>query len=261
MEYKHILVEKKEGVAMLTLNRPEVLNAWMTEMRDEVGAALESFGTDDEVRVVIITGAGRAFCAGHDRNTIIDDLKDAATREHDSRTVRQIILTIVNMGKPVIAMVNGPAAGGGCNLALWCDLIIASENAHFGQTFIRIGLVPEWGSTYLVPHLVGIARANEALFTGRLIDAPEAERIGLINKVVPADELEAVTMKLARELAQGPTKTIGLAKRLLNQARHIDLTAFLLYESEILQLCTQTEDLQEGLAAFLAKRAPQFKGR
>ena len=261
MEYQYILMEKKDGIGRITLNRPDKLNAWMAEMREEVGAALESLGADSSVRAVIVTGAGRTFCAGHDRDTIPDDVSLAERREADCHSLRRIITALTTMEKPVIAMVNGAATGGGATLALWCDLIVASENASIGLGFIRLGLSPMWGVSYLLPRIVGIAKAKELLFRGSLMNAHEAEKLGLINKIVPADKLEAETMALAKELAQAATKTIGIAKKMINQGLAENLSSHLLYEAAMEIECSKLEDLKEGIKAFVEKRKPEFTGK
>ncbi|MFC1982576.1 enoyl-CoA hydratase/isomerase family protein [Chloroflexota bacterium] len=261
MEYQYILVEKKGGIGRITLNRPDKLNAWMAEMREEIGAALESLGADSSVRTVIVTGAGRAFCAGHDRDTVLDDISLAERREADCHSIRRIVTALTTMEKPVIAMVNGAATGGGAALALWCDLIIASEDANIGLGFVRLGLGPIWGVAYLLPRVVGIAKAKELLFRGSLMNAHEAEKLGLINKVVPADKLEEETMALAKELAQAATKTIGIAKKLINQGLAENLSSHLYYEAVMEVECSKLEDLKEGLKAFVEKRKPEFPGK
>jgi len=261
VKYDYIIVETQDGLAKVTLNRPEVMNAWIVPMRDEIGTAFESFAEDEEVRAVLLTGAGRAFCAGHDRRTLLDDISDAGKREEGARSVRRIFNGIVDLEKPVVAMVNGPAMGGGCGMALCCDIVIAAEDARLGLPFARLGNLPEWASTYILPRLVGMAKATELLFTGRTIDAREAERIGMIYKAVPAGELEQAAMELARQLAKGPTKTLGLAKKLMHKAWHMDAMQTLLYEEYFTALNSQTEDAKEGSKAFLEKRDPLFRGR
>ncbi|MDY6833437.1 MAG: enoyl-CoA hydratase [Chloroflexota bacterium] len=258
MEFKDILLEKQDGIARVTLNRPDVLNAFSLEMREEVGTAFEGFALDDNVRVVVLTGAGRAFCAG-------GDIKGWGELGDDGLTVllnlaRRAIKAITSLEKPVIAMVNGAAAGAGCNLALACDLIIASEKARFGETFVKVGLGPDWGGAYLLPRLVGMSRAKELLFTGKMIKATEAEALGLVNRVVPPEELEVVTMELATELATSPTRAIGLTKTFLHKAWQMDLNAALEYEGYVQSECIKTDDHKEGVQAFLEKRQANFTG-
>jgi 2-(1,2-epoxy-1,2-dihydrophenyl)acetyl-CoA isomerase len=261
MKYQYILVEKKDRIGKITLNRPDKLNAWMAEMREEVGAALEELAEDDSIRVVITTGAGRAFCAGHDRDTVLDDLTLAERREADSHSIRRIVTAMTTMEKPLIAMVNGVATGGGAAFALWSDMIIASEESKIGLGFVRLGLSPMWGVAYLLPHTIGIARAKELLFRGRLMDAQEAEKFGLINRVVPADKLEEETMALATELAHAATKTIGIVKKMINQGLTADISSHLNYEAIMEVECSKLEDLKEGIKAFVEKRKPEFPGK
>ncbi|MFC1963153.1 enoyl-CoA hydratase/isomerase family protein [Chloroflexota bacterium] len=261
MKYDYIIIEKQDGLAKVILNRPEVMNAWIVPMRDEIGMAFESFTVDEKVRAVLLTGAGRAFCAGHDRRTLLGDISDPGKREEGARSVRRIFNGIVGLEKPVVAMVNGPAMGGGCGMALCCDIVIADEEALFGLPFTRLGSLPEWASTYILPRLVGTAKAAELLFTGRTINGSEAERIGMIYKAVPAAELEKAAVGLAVQLAEGPTKTLGLTKKLMHKAWHMDAMQTLLYEEYFTGLNSQTEDAKEGSKAFLEKRNPLFRGR
>ena len=258
MEFKDIILDKQEGIAKITLNRPDAMNAFSLEMREEVGTAFESFASDDEVRAVVLTGAGRAFCAGGDikgwGDLGDDGLKTLLTLAH--RAVR----AITTLEKPVIAMVNGAAAGAGCNLALACDLIIASDKARFGETFVKVGLGPDWGGAYFLPRLVGMAKAKELLFSGKVIDANEALQIGLVNQVVPSDQLEATTMELAKQLANSATKAIGLTKSFLHKVCQMDLDAALEYEGNVQAACIKTYDHQEGVKAFLEKRPAEFRG-
>ena len=258
MEFKDIILDKQEGIAKITLNRPDAMNAFSLGMREEVGTAFESFASDDEVRAVVLTGAGRAFCAGGDikgwGDLGDDGLKTLLTLAH--RAVR----AITTLEKPVIAMVNGAAAGAGCNLALACDLIIASDKARFGETFVKVGLGPDWGGAYFLPRLVGMAKAKELLFSGKVIDANEALQIGLVNQVVPSDQLEATTMELAKQLAKSATKAIGLTKSFLHKVWQMDLDAALEYEGNVQAACIKTYDHQEGVKAFLEKRPAEFRG-
>lgn len=196
MEFETIIFEKKEGVGRFILNRPEAMNALNNKMREELISAIEETEKDIEIRVLVITGKGRAFCAG-------GDVKGMGTQERPINP-SQIILRLANLEKPVISAVNGVAAGGGCNLALAGDIILASDQARFIQSFVRIGLVPDWGGMYFLPRLVGMAKAKELMFTGETIDAKEAERIGLVSKVIPMEEFEGAVNGLAKKLAAGP---------------------------------------------------------
>ncbi|MFC2033388.1 enoyl-CoA hydratase/isomerase family protein [Chloroflexota bacterium] len=264
MEFETLTVKKENGIATITLNRPDVRNALSDRMAEEIGIAFESLTADNEVRAVVFCGAGKAFCAGGD----IRGLKELAeeqtaleTRDGVRNKTMKALKAITTLEKPVIAMVRGPAVGAGCNLALICDLVIASEDAVFGEVFTRIGLASDWGGTYIVPRLVGMARAKDLFFTGKMIDAKEAERIGLINRVVPGEELEKTTYELAQQLAEGPTRAIGILKTQLNNGWGKDLTSVLEAEALAFGILTHSEDHKEGFEAFLEKRPPKFRGR
>ena len=261
MEFQDILLTKDDCVAIVTLNRPEALNALTLTMREEIGTVFESFRTDDSVRAVVLTGAGRAFCAGGDVKGMADVKPPVDTRDFIRGVSHRALKAIATLEKPVIAKVNGVATGAGCNMALACDIVIASETAKLGQAFVRIGLGPDWGGAYFLSRLIGPAKAKELLFTGKLIDAREAERIGLVNQVVPPDELEPTVLSLARQLAQGPTRAIGIAKMLVTKGLELDLGSLLDYEAYAASVCMQTDDHQEGVRAFIEKRAPEFRGR
>jgi 2-(1,2-epoxy-1,2-dihydrophenyl)acetyl-CoA isomerase len=264
MAYHDIILEKKEGIARLTLNRPEALNAFREPMRVEIGAAIREVRDDPESKVLIFTGAGRAFAAGGDVKAMAERAvtgENVLARRHYMRSVvGGVLWELYNLEKPTIAMVNGVAAGGGCNLALACDLIIASDQARFIQSFVRVGLPPDWAGMYFLPRLVGMAKAKELIFTARPVEAAEAERIGLVNMVVSHAELEAKTMALAQQLAQSATAAIGLAKTIMHRSAELNFHAFLEYEALATTIGTQTEDHKEGARAFVEKRAPQFKG-
>jgi 2-(1,2-epoxy-1,2-dihydrophenyl)acetyl-CoA isomerase len=265
MGYQDILLEKTEGIARVTLNRPEALNAFREPMRAEIGAAIRDVRDDPECKVLVFTGAGRAFAAGGDVKAMAERAltgDNVLARRHYMRTVVGAVLwDLYNLEKPTIAMVNGVAAGGGCNLALACDMLIASDQARFIQSFVRVGLSPDWAGMYFLPRLVGMAKAKELIFTARPVDAAEAERIGLVNRVVPHAELEVTTMELARQLTRSATAAIGLAKTIMHRSAEMNFHAFLEYEALATTLGTQTEDYKEGVRAFVEKRPPQFKGR
>jgi len=263
MAWKNILLKKKDHVAMLTLNRPEKMNAFGGLMRQEVLEALEETASDSDVRVVMITGAGKAFCVGGDINEFVDGSVQALSKEISSKrpVMSRIVLTINTMEKPVIAAVNGVAAGGGCNLALACDIRIASENARFGEVFTRRGLHPDWGGIYFLPHLVGYAKAAELIFSGEIVDAPEALKIGMVNKVVPQDDLLPTSWELAIRIARNAPIPVAFAKRGLQNFQKWDLAQAVDYEAYVLGVVMNSEDVREGFAAFLEKRNPVFKGR
>ena len=260
MELKDILVEIKDGLARVTLNRPDALNAMTMAMRQSIATAFESFATDERVRAVLVTGSGRAFCAGGDIR-LWGDMTDESVFKAILEAIRRSVMAITSLPKPVVAMVNGDAVGAGCNLALACDIIIASENARFGETFVRLGLAPDWGGAYSLPRLVGVAKAKELLLTGKFVSAGEAERIGLINLAVPPEMLEETAMDMARQMAHGPTKAMGHIKKVINEAWFMDLATALEAEARTQWELVNTEDFKEGKAAFLEKRKAIFKGR
>lgn len=265
MEFETIIYEKKDGIATITLNRPERLNAIGLNMQLELGKALEEANSDDEVRVLIITGAGRGFCSGADL-TVLGDTAEQVGQHLVARSpaaggIRSFTLQLQNFEKPTIAAVNGHAVGAGLSLALACDIKIASDRARFSQIFIKRGLVPDTGSTYFLPRLVGMARACEMAFTGDILDAEQAKEYGLVSRVVPHDELMGVVRELAAKIAAGPPIAMKLAKRALNRGATSDLASALEFEGYMQGICFGTEDFKEGMAAFLEKREPGFKGR
>lgn len=263
MGFETILYEAADGVATVTLNRPEVLNAFTGRMRTELADAMMQVERDGTVRAVILTGAGRAFCAGQD----LQDLKDAYTGggapvfgDMLRQGYNPLILRMRNLEKPIVAAVNGAAAGAGCSLALACDLILASETASFIQVFVRVGLVPDCGSLFFLPRLVGFARAMELCLRGDAVIARDAERMGLVNGVVPPDDLMKTAREWALRLARGPGKAIGLIKRGLNRSIGSDLESMLEVEAQLQEIAGRTQDHREGVLAFLEKRAPKFQG-
>lgn len=261
--YEHIDVTNDSGIVTITLNRPEKLNAFIGHMRRDLAEALEHAGSDRLVRVVVITGAGRAFCAGGDISFMAELIQ-----RHDSEefarllgAARRVITTIRQMTKPVIAAVNGPASGAGCNLALACDLRIATPHASFSQSFVKVGLHPDWGGTYFLPRLVTPNKALEMFFLGEAIGAEEALRIGIVNRIVPAEDLAAETRTLAERLRNAPPLSIASAKQAVYEGQFEDLDEMLRYETEAQMRCFESEDGHEGIRAFLEKREPKFTGR
>ncbi len=254
-----LLLAQEEGVMTITLNRPEVLNAVNDLMLRELHEALRLAARDAAIRCVVLTGAGRGFCSGQD----LRDRSGAATFSF-SESLRSrynpVILQIRTMERPVIAAVNGVAAGAGCSLALAADLRIASDRASFIEVFARIGLVPDSGSTYFLPRLVGLGKALELAYTADPVDAQEALRLGLVNRMVPHDDLPAQTALLAKRLASGPTRGYGLTKRAINHALHVPLEQALDYEAVLQEIAGRTADHREGVAAFLEKRQANFIG-
>ena len=249
-----------EGIATITLNRPEKLNAFTGTMREDLLEALRSCEQNPAVRVVIITGAGRAFCAGGDVEYMsgLQKSGDVTAFRKLLDAGRDVILQITTMPRPVIAAINGVAAGAGCNLALACDYRIAAETAKLSESFVKIGLHPDWGGTWLLPRLVGRSRALEILMTGRMVEAAEAAAIGMVDRVVA--DLPGEAQKLAAAIAAGPPIAIAGIKRALEAADGNDLAAQIELESEHQLRCFQSGDAAEGMAAFFEKRAATFSG-
>lgn len=254
--------ETLDQVTTITLDRPEKLNAFGGTMREDLLAALRDAAGNSDCRVVVITGAGRAFCAGGDVDSMARLQKDGNVEAFRKLldAGRDVVTTIAELPKPVIASVNGVAAGAGCNLALACDYRIASDAAKLGETFVRIGIHPDWGGTWFLPRLVGPGRAFELLTTGRIVDAAEALSIGMIDRVVPAAELAGATRELARTIAQGPPLAIAAVKRALAASRENALPAQVELESEHQVAAFRSRDAAEGMAAFFEKRPPFFRG-
>ncbi|MBS4028264.1 MAG: enoyl-CoA hydratase/isomerase family protein [Ignavibacteriales bacterium] len=257
--YQTLLSSFSDGVTIITLNRPEFYNAFNEQMKKELFEALKAAEKDSNVRCLVIGGAGKAFCSGQDLKEHSGSKR--SLKESLEKNYNPMIRKIRSMEKPIIAMVNGVAAGAGLSLALACDIRYMSANAKLIEVFIRIGLVPDSGSHWFLPRLVGMAKAFEYAATGRDISAEEAERVGLVNKIFPTETLEVETMTLAKKLAQAPTKSIGLIKRTLNKSLNCSLDELLDYEAIIQQAASETEDHKEGVLAFLEKREAKFKGR
>jgi 2-(1,2-epoxy-1,2-dihydrophenyl)acetyl-CoA isomerase len=268
MPYKLIKVEIKDEVATLTLNRPDKLNCLNTPILHEMSAALSDLNKDDGVKALILTGEGRSFCSGADLSEQpygTDKNQPGISRaEHITPFVSfgWVVKHIEDFTKPVIAAVNGIAAGGGLALALAPDIRIASENATFSSIFVKRGLVPDCGVSYYLPRLVGISKALELMWTGDKIDAREAERIGMVNKVVPHDQLMAAATEFAQVLAKGPSLSIEMIKRMGYASLKADsVITQMAMEDFMQQVCRESEDAREGVMGFLEKRPPNFRGR
>lgn len=258
--YQTLLSATSNNILTITLNRPESYNALNDAMKRELNDAFRQAEKDESVRCIVLRGAGdKAFCSGQ-------DLKEhggskRSLKESLEQSYNPIIKKMRSIEKPIIGMINGVAAGAGLSIALACDMRIMSDSAKLIEVFVRIGLIPDSGSHWFLPRLVGMARAFEYASTGRDIDAAEAERVGLVNGIAPSGELEKVTMDIAGKLAKGPTISIGLIKRALNKSAVSDLDTMLEYEAVLQEIASQSEDHKEGIAAFLEKREARFKGK
>ncbi|MEP6635543.1 MAG: enoyl-CoA hydratase [Acidobacteriota bacterium] len=262
MSYENIDVTEDSGIVTITLNRPDKLNAFIGHMRRDLAEALEAAASDRMIRVVVITGAGRAFCAGGDVAYLAEIMERQDTEEFSRLlgSARRVVTAIRQMTKPVIAAVNGLASGAGCNLALACDLRVASTTATFSQSFVKIGLHPDWGGTYFLSRMVTPNKACEMFLLGDAIDADTAERLGIVNRVVAPEELETATLELAHRLRDAPPMSVASAKQAVYLGQTADLEEMLRYETEAQLRCFESEDAREGVRAFLEKRLPQFKG-
>jgi 2-(1,2-epoxy-1,2-dihydrophenyl)acetyl-CoA isomerase len=264
MTYECLLYESKDHVATLTLNRPDRLNALGGTLREDLTAGLTRAIDDPDVRAIVITGAGKGFCAGGDVKALQDNNAAGRARpliERVAPSRDRTVLLMRDSPKPIIAAVNGAAAGAGMNLALACDMRLASSTARFSQAFVRRGLHPDWGGTYFLPRVVGMAKAAEMIFTGQIIDADEALRLGIVSAVHAPERLLSATYELAAKIAAGPPIAIRLARRALYRNQEADLQSSLEFETFAQNICSETEDAREGIRAFVEKREPTFSGR
>ncbi|GAA4399905.1 enoyl-CoA hydratase-related protein [Nibrella viscosa] len=265
MHFNHLLYELNGPVCTITLNRPEVYNALSPELIREIGLAIKAAGDDETVRVVVLTGAGdKAFCSGADLKEGVNQLQDSGSLSlgESLRTgYNPMIKAIRSLPKPVIARVNGVAAGAGCSLALACDVIIAAEEAYLSQIFINIGLMPDAGSTFFLPRLVGPLKAFELCSTGRRVYGKEAAALGLVSRAVPAAELDQAVTEAVAYYASAPTLAIGSMKEVLNQSLYSDLDHMLEEEAGYQDVLGRSNDAAEGIMAFLSKRKAVFKGK
>jgi enoyl-CoA hydratase/carnithine racemase len=262
--YKCLLLDVKDRVATLTLNRPERLNALGDTLREDLLDAILKCGADDGVGAIVITGAGRGFCSGGDVKSMSerDQAGQSSTLNEQLGPIRdRCVLAMRDCPKPIIAAINGAAAGAGMNLALACDIRIASTAARFSQAFVKRGIAPDWGGSWFLPRVVGTAKACELIFTGDTLDAPEALRLGIVNSLAAPEALMDEAHALARRIAAGPPVALRLSKRAIYHNLDADLRAGLEFETFAQGVCKSTEDAQEGVKAFMEKRAPVFRGR
>lgn len=261
MPFQHLLVDIESSVLKITLNRPDVLNSFHLEMSHELVEALSFARAEKNIRAVLLTGAGRGFCAGQDLSAV--PLEGEGKLDLGiivRQTYNPVITELRKLPMPVICAVNGVAAGAGANLAIACDIVIAGESASFIQSFSKIGLVPDTGGTWFLPRAIGLPMASALMMTGEKISASRAAELGMIYRVVSDDQLQSESMKLASALAQMPTKGLALTKRALNESMTNDLPAQLEVEEALQREAGRTRDFEEGVAAFKEKRAPVFKG-
>ncbi|MFH0780546.1 MAG: enoyl-CoA hydratase-related protein [Pseudomonadota bacterium] len=255
MAYENIILEKEDNIAIITFNRPEAMNALNNQTRAEFREAIGDVAADDDIKVLILTGNGKAFVAG-------SDIKEFnKTTPYAAHNIMRLGEMVEKLEKPVIAAVNGFCLGGGCEIAMGCDIIIASEKAKFGQTEINIGIIPGGGGTQRLQRLIGVCRAKELIYTGDIIRAEEAHRIGLVNRVVAMDELMPTAKEMAKKIATKSAAALKLAKTAINRGMQTNLESGLKYEYELYSLSLSLEDKAEGVNAFLEKRAPKFVGR
>lgn len=259
-----LLVENKNAVRIITLNRPDKLNAFNDEITFKLQDALKEAEKDAGTRAIIITGAGRGFCAGQDlasRSINFEAGQRVSLGDSIRRRYNPVIVRIRRMEKPVIAAVNGVAAGAGASLALACDFRIVADSASFIQSFTRVGLIPDSGSTFFLPRLIGFTKAMELIFTADKLPAREALELGLVNRVVAADQLITEALGFADQLSRGPTKAFGLTKRAVNRAIFPDLEELLDYEASLQEIAGRSDDFEEGVKAFIEKRQPVYSGK
>jgi 2-(1,2-epoxy-1,2-dihydrophenyl)acetyl-CoA isomerase len=260
MSEHSIQLKVMNQVAYVSLNRPEVFNSFNREMALSMQAALDQCASDALIRAIVITGNGKAFCAGQDLKEVVSPELNPGFRKILEEHYNPIVQRIRTIEKPIIAAVNGVAAGAGANIALACDIVLASEKASFIQAFSKIGLIPDSGGTFFLPRLIGFQRASALAMTGDKVTAEEALQMGMVYKVVSEELFETSVQQLAEQLAQMPTKALGLTKRLLNQSLTNDLNTQLALESDLQIEASESNDYNEGVTAFVEKRKPQFNG-
>ncbi len=262
-DFQELLIQQDGGVLTITMNRPEVLNAFDEIMLAELTEAMETAAQDESIRCIVLTGAGRAFGSGQDLRTLTErrSSEESLKVSEHLQKYHRVVLAMRNMPRPIIAAVQGVAAGISCNLALACDIRIAADNARFIEAFARIGLVPDGGGAYFLTRLVGTGKAMEMAMLADEVSGPEAERIGLVNKCVPLAEFEEATKALAQRLAKGPTTAYGLIKQLIYTSAEVDLQASLHLEGELQDIAFETQDHRKAVEAFLQKHKPEYTGR
>ena len=263
MDYQDIIYDEKGGIATMTLNRPDKMNAFSTGMRESMYRVVEHISQDKRVRVLIITGAGRAFCSGADVQTLAGNANRPTNQQRPAEMGRErlsVHVLIQKCQKPIIAAINGVAAGAGLDLAMACDIRIASDKARFAELYIRRGIFPVEGGIYLLPRLVGVGRACELIWTGDMIDATEAASIGLVTRVVPHEELEIATKELAEKLAKAAPLAIQRSKQAIYSGLNMDFESSMKYIQPLMREILQSKDHKEGTQAFLEKREPVFRG-
>ncbi len=254
MAFENIIFEKENGIATLTFNRPDAMNALNNQTRSEFKRAMNNAGEDTDIKVIILTGSGKSFVAGSD----IKELQ--STTPLNAHNIQRLGEVVEKCKKPVIAAINGFALGGGCEIMLACDIIVAHEKAKFGQPEINLGIIPGGGGTQRLARLIGVCRAKELILTGDIITAQEADRIGLVNKVVAIEELMPTAIKIATKIAAKSAAAVEIAKAAINRGMQVGLESGLAYEREMYSLSLSTVDKKEGVAAFIEKRKPEFKG-
>ena len=259
--FETILYEVDGGVATVTLNRPEKLNAFNDQMIAETTAAFKRAENDNEIRCVVLRGNGRAFSSGQDLKDVLERAGDFSIGDHLRHGYNKLVGRIVGIEKPVVGAINGVAAGAGCGIALATDIRIASHKASFILSFSRVGLIPDSGSTWTLPRLVGYTRAFEMAITADRIPAEKALAWGLVNEVVPAEQLDEIVAAWSNKLARGPTLAYGLTKRAMHKANGLSLSGALAYESKLQEAAGRSDDSKEGVRAFIEKREPNFVGK
>jgi len=264
MDGEEIRLDKDGGTAIVTLNRPERFNSLTTNMYSKLPEILDRLAKDDKIKVVILTGAGKGFCAGSDVSDRLGKRLEEGGEDGRHQNLQQVgkmALDFGNFDKPIIGAINGAAVGAGLSLALLCDMRLASTKARFGAIWLNVGLIPDVGATYYLPRIVGREKALELMLSREIIDADEASRIGLVGRVIPHDRLMDEAIKLAKRITEAPSVAVELTKRALQRSLENNLKMQLDYETYAQNICRQTDDHKEGIAAFKEKRKPEFKGK